>query len=124
MKHVTVYWQELDGDLLAVTDGSSIWIDPRQTQAERRCTIAHELAHIELGHVGGCSPKEEHQANLLAARWLIKVEHLADALAWTQDPHELAWELWVDLDTLHTRLENLTHAERRHIKHRLRRVDP
>lgn len=119
MAHVTVTWQELDDDLLAATDGSTIWIDPRQTQAERRCTLAHELAHIELGHVGGCTAREEREASVLAAQWLIRLEHLADALAWTQDPHELAWELWVDLDTLNTRLEHLRPSELQYLQRRL-----
>lgn len=121
MNHVTVTWQELEDDLLAVTDGSTIWIDPRQTQAERRSTLAHEMAHIELGHTDGCTPQQEAEAADLAARWLIKLDHLADALAWTQDPHELAWELWVDLDTLETRLAGLQPPERAYLEGRLAR---
>lgn len=87
-------------------------MDPRQSQAQRRCTIAHELAHRELGHAGACNPREEAQARHLASRWLITMTDLLAALAWTEHLEEVADELWVDLDTLTARLDGLTAGER------------
>src|SRR5690606_41718859 len=86
-------------------------MDPRQSQAQRRCTIAHELAHIELGHTGGCTGAEEAQARRLAARWLIDMDRLLDARAWSEELEEVAEERWVDLDTLYARLDALTAQE-------------
>src|SRR5690625_7195002 len=108
LTHVTLHWQPLQG-LLGATNGSNLIVmDPRQSQAQRRCTIAHELAHIELGHTGGCTGAEEAQARRLAARWLIDMDRLLDALAWSEELEEVAEELWVDLATLYARLEGLT----------------
>lgn len=112
LTHIDLVWTKLDVNILALTDGKrTIWMDPRQSQAQRRSTIAHELAHIELGHVGGCSGPEERQARDLAARRLIRLDHLADALKWTRSVHELAEELWVDVETLTDRLEGLSLEE-------------
>lgn len=112
LAHIDLIWTRLDVDVLALTDGRRrIWMDPRQSQAQRRSTIAHELAHIELGHVDGCTGREERQARVLAATRLIRLEHLAEALKWTRNVHELAEELWVDVETLTDRIENLTADE-------------
>ena len=58
-----------------------------------------------------------------AARRLIKMEHLLDALAWTEHLEELADELWVDLDTLMARLDGLTPEERAQIAELGERVE-
>ncbi|WP_174553979.1 MULTISPECIES: hypothetical protein [Nocardia] len=53
----------------------------------------------------------------LAARRLITLLDLANALSWS-DPRnlaEIAEELWVDLPTLRIRLTNLTAAEVRRV---------
>ena len=113
---IEVIWQHLDDDVLAETDGhSTIWMDPRQRQAKRRCTLAHELAHIELGHTDGCTPREDVAADRLAARRLIDMHRLLDALRWAEDLREVADELWVDEPTLMARLDALTDDERAQI---------
>jgi len=109
---VDLRWSRMPG-LLGATDGASVIVlHPDQSQAQRRCTLAHELAHIELGHVHGASPAEESAARLLAARWLIEMPALLAALAWAEDLREVADELWVDEDTLMARLDGLTSSER------------
>lgn len=111
LTHVHLHWQPLVG-LLGATNGRDLIVmDPRQSQAQRRCTIAHELAHIDLGHTDGCSPTEETEARALAARRLITMPALLDALAWSEELEEVADELWVDLDTLYARLDHLTPHE-------------
>jgi hypothetical protein len=109
-------WRELSLEHYAVTNGRDrIWMDPRQTQVERRCTIAHELAHIELGHTDGCTHREDREVDLLVARRLIEMPDLLDALRWTEEFVEAADCLWVDEATLMARLDGLTADERAQI---------
>lgn len=48
-----------------------------------------------------------------AARRLIGIDALADALAWSSQPAEIADELRVDVQTLMVRVGGLSVAERR-----------
>lgn len=112
---IDVTWPVMP-DRLGSTDGATvIRMHPHQSQVQRRCTLAHELAHVELGHVGGCSPTEERIAQHHAARWLIDLGDLLDALRWAEDLREVADCLWVDEPTLMTRLDGLTAGERAQI---------
>lgn len=47
-------------------------------QVERRCTLAHELAHIDLGHTTKPTVAEEQVARRLTARKLIHWDALVD----------------------------------------------
>jgi hypothetical protein len=87
----------------------------------RRSILAEELAHYELGHRPTPDCREvarmELRAQRRAARQLISLEDLADALsdgAW----EEAAVRLDVDVAVLHTRIAGLTAAE----EGRLRRL--
>lgn len=115
--HIDLVWERLPDGILGETDVyTTIWLDPRQQQARRRSTLAHELAHIKLGHTNGCNPRDELAASIWAARKLITIDRLADALKWTQDLTELADELWVDESTVETRLKYLHPAEIRQVQ--------
>ncbi|WP_256970899.1 ImmA/IrrE family metallo-endopeptidase [Cellulomonas iranensis] len=119
MPHVRLVWRRLPG-VLGLTDGRSVVVlHPDQSQAQRRCTLAHELAHIELGHVGGCTPAQEREVRALVARRLVPDDALLAAWRWTRHPRELADELGVDVATVLDRLAGLDEAERA----RLRAVD-
>jgi hypothetical protein len=90
------------------------------TQAERRCTIAHETEHIRRGNVPDFYwPREERAIDDIVSRRLITLDALADALVWTTDVHQLAEELWVDVDTVKARLANLTEDEGLRLQARL-----
>ena len=124
MPHWDVVWAPLPGATLALTEFGArrIVVDPRQLQAERRSTIAHELVHVERGP----SPpgawwvaREERLVDQVASRRLISVDALGEALAWTRDVSELAEELWVDEAMVRARLDGLTVGEREYLVARL-----
>ena len=89
----------------------TIIIDPRLSQAQRRCTLAHELEHVARGP--SADPREETLVEQAAACRLVGIDELADAVRWTGDAAEMAEELWVDADMLAARLAVLTPAQRR-----------
>lgn len=103
----------LDGALM----GSRIWLDRRLGQAGRRSTLAHELVHLDRGMPVGdarARTREEAAVEATAARRLVSLAQLSDALRWvrTGSVSELADELWVDETVIRARLNGLTAAER------------
>lgn len=105
----------------------TVWLERRLTQRERRCTLEHELVHAERGDAPLADPvanaKQEQLVHREAARRLIPVEHLADALRWAIEARELAECLDVDLPTLQARLDALNTAEREHLEQITRAKD-
>jgi len=92
------------------------------SQAERRCTIAHETAHIERGPVGAHQAlREEWDIDRTVARLLIpSVDQLVDAMTWAGGRLESAADaLWVDDYLLSVRLRSLTDRERAHVGRQL-----
>lgn len=87
------------------------------TQAQARCTLAHELIHAERGDVAltesALNARQELIVEREAARRLISLEALADAVRWSCHPADVAEVLHVDAGTLRARLAGLTEAERR-----------
>jgi citrate lyase beta subunit len=88
-----------------------IWMDKRLDQVERRCTLTHELIHIEREHTGCQQASIELEVSLETARRLIAIEDLANALSWSSRPYELADELWVTQNVLADRMRSLTLEE-------------
>ena len=113
----TVTYATLPGDVCGITDTTRrvITLDPILTQTQRRCTLAHEIEHAKAGHVGPQPAAIERAVELAAARRLIELADLADALRWTRDLHELAEVLWVDASILAARLDALTDDERQQL---------
>lgn len=133
MPHVSLRWTRDEAEL----DGAQAWwypdlveivIDAGLPQADRRCALAHELVHAERGDGPCVTPvleiRQEHAVDVAAARRLIGLRALADALAWGHGPAEVADELWVDLATLRVRLATLTPAEQAHLRQWLGLDDP
>ena len=128
LAHITLRWTrddvELDGALAwFYVDRDEIVMDDRQTQVQRRSTLAHELVHAERRDEPCGSTvldaRQESWVSQLAARRLVPLGDLGEALAWSQCLDEAADELWVDAGTLHTRLEHLHPSERAYLKRRL-----
>lgn len=115
-----IVFRKLPEDLMGVYfhgPARVIALDSRLTQVERRCTLAHELVHLERGDDGHCATdwhedKQEQLVHSIAARRLIATEDLALALILHESIYAQAEELWVDEMTLRTRLAGLSTAER------------
>lgn len=121
--HITVDTRtELPGRIWGLTDGTRIWLCRRLNQVARRCTLAHELIHLERGPVPTDSrgyAREERAVSAEAARRLITIEALADGLRWSRDPEQLAETLWVDVPTLQARMTSLDPIEVSQLEHAL-----
>jgi len=95
-------------DLLGATNGvDTIWLNRRilTSQSDRRCTLTHELVHLNLGHQGHQPEAVEKQVRAITAQLLITRPQLVDGLGWTRDLYELAEHLWVTPPVLRDRLE-------------------
>jgi len=113
--HIDLVWRRMPTRRGMTVGADLIVLHPEQFQYERRCSLAHEMAHIDLGHIEACGGRGECRARRLAARWLIDMDRLLDALRWAEDLREVADELWVDEPTLMARLDGLTDDERAQI---------
>lgn len=104
-----------------------ILIEREHSAAQRRCSLAHALAHLDLGHAetldGWFENREEIEADDLAGRRLIPVAELARALAWSREVDEVARELGVDTTMLATRQSRMRIEERRRLRRLLARSD-
>lgn len=111
----TLLWRDLGDDCLGETDhdARTVTLTTGMTQAQRRSTIAHEVAHVERGPVPRwLEPREESHVDALAARRLISWPALLDACRWALTLEELAEELWVDEATAECRLRHLHPSEK------------
>lgn len=101
-----------------------ILIESGHTWPEKRCSLAHAVAHLDLDHVqtaiGHFAVRQEREADRLAARRLIPVRDLAAVLCWTTHRTEVAAELEVDLATLQRREAHLHPSEMHYLKRNVR----
>lgn len=88
-------------------------------QVERRCVLAHELAHAVRGDLpcgeAVLDARQEAFVEQWAARKLIHLDDLADALRWSRQADEVAEALWVTVDLLEVRMRHLHPAERAYL---------
>jgi hypothetical protein len=107
--------EELPGTRRGEIDFESrtITLHPRLRPAERRCTLTHELVHLERGPVlVRQTGREERVVAAISARRLVPLDALADVMSWTDDPRVIAEELDVDPRTIKVLLDDLTESER------------
>jgi hypothetical protein len=112
----------LPDQIMGLQRGRRIWLNATLTQAERRCTLTHELVHRERGPIPtgpGAAVREERIVDEIASRRLIAIPALADGLRWSRHPRELAEHLWVDEPTLQTRMATLDPLEVAELEHQL-----
>ena len=108
----------MTGDLLGqIRDGCIIALRADSSRRQQRCTLAHEILHLERG-LGDCGPwqsREEAAIESEAARRLIPLRALAHALRATGGDSDLAvLGVFLDVDQLilRTRLAELTSRDR------------
>lgn len=114
------------GDGWYLADVPGIVLDDRLSRIERRCVLAHELAHVDLGHdhqVAGNGPgtgrlarRNEHAADLLAAERLLPLGRLAVWLPFASSQAEAAELLDVTTRLLDVRLDHLDDEERARLR--------
>lgn len=105
-------WYDFETQTISIRRGMS--------QAERRSTLRHELEHHFRGpFLERLLVREEEACEYAAARDLIDIRKLGEALAWTQDLDEVADELWVDPELVMIRTRRLHMSERAYLKRRL-----
>ena len=116
--HRIIDHHPLPAGIAGLTDGHTIWLNPNLTPAGRRCTLAHELIHIERGVIHHLpdvlAAREEHTVDRIAAHRLIHIDALVDAIVWAQGDHDrcsIAIDTDVDLSTLDVRLRTVTPDE-------------
>lgn len=117
-----VFVDHLPPDVRGRTCGDLIEISRTALQAERRCTLAHELVHHERGILDldpVIAAREELIVERTAARRMVSLDRLVDVLTWTRHPGEVADELWIDPPMLAALVASLTRAERAAIEARL-----
>jgi predicted transcriptional regulator len=119
--HITLRWFSGPGRPgYARHSTQTVYLRDDLSQAERRAVLLHELEHLAHGPaVKGYVDQDEIQTQERAARWLLPLETLADAMVWANDEHELADELWVDVATVRARLASLTDQETLALNQRL-----
>jgi hypothetical protein len=121
---VKVITEPMRGRLLGRLRYPVIALRAGTSAAQRRCTLAHELVHLERGG-GVCDPwtqREELLVHAEAARRLIGIDALASAIRELGGDHDvaaLARLLDVDTETARLRLTLLTGAEDATLRSRL-----
>lgn len=128
MRDVTLLITRLPaGQAWWLPDVRGIVLDDRLDQAGRRSALEHELQHVHAGDTccnvgpdgGRQSRRQEGRADARAARSLITLDALADALVWCLGPDEVAEHLHVDKRTVRARIRGLTESEKAYIESRI-----
>lgn len=102
------YTRRLTGSL-GVTDGKRIWLRRGLTQPVERSTLAHELAHILLGHTACQDGRGEARADRLAVRLLVSLGEVERELRRCDSVEALADSLGVDVRMARVAVEILCH---------------
>ena len=121
----------MTGDLLGEVrdDGQVIALRADTSAAQRRCTLTHELVHLERG-ILDCGPWLQREEGLVHAEVSLRLIPLASlaaairALGGVDDPAALAHWLDVDSETLAMRLGRMPSTERRMLRRALVRQSP
>ena len=103
-----LYTRRLTGSL-GVTDGRNVWLRRGLTRAVERSTLAHELAHILLGHTACQDGRGESRADRLAVRLLVSLAEVERELRRCSSIEALADSLGVDVRMARIAVEILCH---------------
>ena len=108
-------------------DSRRVVVRPGLSWRARRSTIAHELAHVEMGDsteptwwAQQNSERVEDAADEIAARSLMpSLSDLVDVLEWATGVDQIADAMEVDVATVRARMRTLTDNERRYVDRRM-----
>lgn len=103
-----LYTRGLTGSL-GVTDGKGVWLRRGMTQPVERSTLAHELAHVLLGHTSCQDGRGEARADRLAVRLLVSLGEVERELRRCGSIEDLAEALGVDVRMARSAVELLCH---------------
>lgn len=109
-----------------VSSERMILLDRELDETWRRATLAHEICHVDLGHLGTTghfARRAEREADHLAARRLLpSVVEIADAAAtFRGDTKAIAHHLGVPVEVLVRRVERMHPRDVARIEARVRR---
>lgn len=100
-----------------------ILINRELTKIQRRCALAHEIAHIDFGDndTAACwySARQESIADQVAAERLIALHDLLRASRWCRTNGEAAEALDVTLDVFVLRARTMNGADLRRVQNML-----
>lgn len=123
----TLRWDWLPDDVWGQTCHvtRTVTLHVALSQAERRCTIQHEMEHIHRGPIpAGREDWEEAIVDRRTARAMLPdVREVGDALAWSPNLIVASNELWVDEFILEERLRSLHPSEKHFLRRRLQEHD-
>lgn len=114
-EHLNITFERLADGRRGCLRGDRVTINTGDDQAQRRSTLAHELVHDERRVFPTdrvLRAREELTVERIAARRLIQLEALVDALLWSRDARETAAELWVDVPMLVVFVQSMTEEEK------------
>lgn len=98
-------------------DERVILLEECRSIAERRSDLAHAIGHLDLEHRGDTyNRKHEEAASRYAAKMLIDIRTLGEAVRWSKSYDEVAELLRVDVLTLRKRVQYLHVTERRYLE--------
>jgi len=118
---VVVRTEPLPGRMLGELCYPVIALRAESSPAQRRCTLTHEIVHLERGvrDCGQWLAREEWYVDREVALRLLPIAVLAPAIrdaGGIEDLTEIARHLDVDTQTLTMRLSLLTGSERRRVR--------
>ena len=122
---LTLVWQPMVGRVGEYVHALRlIRLDPRMPRRQARAVLAHELRHADaadtLTQCAHVNLRQEQRADRTAARLLIDVHQLADAMVLHDRRHSaVAVELHVSDRLLGVRLDHLHPSERAFLTRRL-----
>lgn len=115
--HVPVHTARLPPGLRGVTDSRTVWLDDRLTPTEARCTLTHELVHVQEGHTHHQPTRVEDQVRAATAHRLIPWENVLRYLGSQCTTHDAAEDLAVTEEILLDRLHHATLTELADLHH-------
>lgn len=110
--NVTVHWKELPHNIFGLWTGQQVLIDPRLSTRQIRCTLGHELVHVELDepylHKSYAARIEKRCDRVASARLIDSSEYTKFARIYPDNLPLLAVELEVTQEMLETYIKHHT----------------